>query len=151
MSTPPAPDEPLQFDEAEYGAEAPVGLSCSTCSTPIQDHYYETAGQVVCESCRGRIEAAYLGGSRFGRLAKAAIFGSFAAALGAILYYIIVQATGYNIGLVAIVVGLMVGAAVRSGSGARGGWGYQLLALFLTYSAIAGMLAPLVFADFREM
>ena len=48
------------------------------------------------------------------------------------------KATGYEIGLVAIVVGLLVGGAVRKGSGARGGWFYQLMAVALTYAAISG-------------
>ena len=50
--------------------------------------------------------------------------------------------TGLNIGLVAVVVGLMVGGAVKAASGNRGGRFYQLLAVFLTYSAIAAMHVP---------
>ena len=36
----------------------------------------------------------------------------------------------------------MVGGAVKAGSGNRGGRFYQLMALFLTYSAIVAMLVP---------
>jgi hypothetical protein len=36
----------------------------------------------------------------------------------------------------------MVGGAVRTGSGERGGRIYQFLAVFLTYSAIVGMFLP---------
>ena len=81
-------------------------------------------------------------GSRLGRGIKAVLFGTIAAALGAILYYAIMRITGLNIGLVAVVVGLMVGGAVKAGSGNRGGRFYQLLAVFLTYSAIAAMYIP---------
>ncbi len=58
------------------------------------------------------------------------------------IYYAIIRTTGWNIGIVAVLIGLMVGGAVRKGSGNRGGLGYQLLAVFLTYSAIAAMLLP---------
>ncbi len=150
MSTPPASDEPLQFDEADYGAESPVGLACGACAAPIRECYYETAGKVVCEPCRGRIEAALQGGSRLARLFKATALGTIAAAVGAGLYYAIVRLTDYNIGIIAIVIGVMVGGAVRAGSGGRGGRLYQFLALFLTYTAIAGMLAPFLVADVME-
>ena len=151
MSTPPAPDEPLQFDEADFGTEAPLGPACSICRAPIADRYYEVSGQVVCEPCRDRMEATTRGGSRAVRLFKATAFGLVAAALGAVLYYAIVRATDMNFGLVAVVVGLMVGGAVRSGSGHRGGWGYQLLAVGLTYLAIAGMIAPFLISSLAEL
>jgi hypothetical protein len=76
---------------------------------------------------------------------KASSLGTVAAIAGAILYFLIVRATHINFGLVSIVVGFMVGSAVRHGSGNRGGTSYQLLALFLTYCAIALMLLLGVF------
>ena len=45
------------------------------------------------------------------------------------------QILGWGIALV--LVGLMVGVAVRNASRGRGGLAYQALAIFLTYSAIA--------------
>jgi hypothetical protein len=95
----------------------------------------------VCAACRDKIEAMFHQCSPLGRGIKAIVFGTIGAALGAILYYAIMQITGWNIGLVAVVVGLMVGGAVRAGSGNRGGLFYQLIAVFLTYSAIAAMFA----------
>ena len=73
---------------------------------------------------------------------KAFLFGSIAATVGAAVYRMILFGTGWNIGLVAVVVGYMVGGAVRTGSGERGGRFYQFLAVFLTYSAIVGMFVP---------
>lgn len=136
----------LQFEEAEFPAETGAvqehRTHCSACSTAIPDVYYEANGKVVCSSCRDKIEAALSQGSRLGRVVKACGFGTIAAAIGAILYYAIMRITGLNIGLVAVVVGLMVGGAVKAGSGSRGGRFYQLLAVFLTYSAIAAMYIP---------
>ena len=54
-----------------------------------------------------------------------------------LLDFAVLALTGYEIGLIAILVGLLVGGVVRKGSEGHGGWAYQTLAIFLTYSAIA--------------
>jgi hypothetical protein len=151
MSIPHDPPQPehneLQFDQAEFAAGSDAAhqtaaTTCTACKLPIQDAYYETGGKIVCEPCRGRLEAAFYRGSRAKRALKAFVFGCVGAGIGAVIYYGITQLTGLNIGLVAIVVGLLVGGAVKAGSGNRGGRFYQFLAVFLTYSAIAAMYIP---------
>jgi len=57
---------------------------------------------------------------------------------GAILYFAVAKITGYEIGLISIVVGLLVGKAVKMGAGGRGGWRYQALAIALCYLSISG-------------
>jgi hypothetical protein len=91
------------------------------------------------------------GGSRLARVMKATALGSVAAMVGAALYYAFVRLTHINLGLVAVVLGLMVGGAIRKGSGNRGGKFYQLLAVFLAYSAIVGMDAPLVIEGLKQV
>jgi hypothetical protein len=149
-NTPENPDEHMQFEQAEYAAAdaAQASSTCTLCKLPIADTYYETGGKILCAGCRDRVEAAYRGGSPFGRASKALAFGTAAAAAGAVLYYLIIRMTGYNIGLVAIVVGFMVGRGVRTGSGNRGGRFYQFLALFLTYCAISAMHIPYILEAF---
>jgi hypothetical protein len=78
------------------------------------------------------------------RFARALGLGTAAAVLGAGVYFGIEALTGYEFGLVAIVVGLLVGSAVRKGSNGRGGWRYQALAMFLTYSAVVATDSSLV-------
>ncbi len=136
-----AEGEELQFDQAEY-ATTPAGPICGGCNQPIIDDYYEINGKIICPTCRHQIEASFRGGSRLVRVLKAFSLGTVGAIAGAVLYYTIVRVTNWNIGLVSVLVGFMVGGAVRRGSGNRGGRFYQFLALFLTYSAIAAMLAP---------
>jgi hypothetical protein len=63
---------------------------------------------------------------------------------GFAIYFGVLKATGYEIGLISIVVGLLVGGAVRKGAGGRGGWVYQLLAVFLTYTAIVASYTAVV-------
>jgi hypothetical protein len=134
----------LQFDQAEYATPVPAGPSCGFCKRPIDDAYYELSGKVICATCRQRVEAAFRGGSPVARVILALVFGSAAGLAGAMLYYAIIRVTGLNIGLVAVVVGFLVGAAVRKGTGNRGGQFYQLLAVFLTYSAIVAMYVPIL-------
>ena len=143
MSQPQEPGEaqagPLQFDRAEFAEEPPGGPYCRVCREPLRDVYYDVGGNVVCPSC---LEKHARPGSRLGRGLKALLYGSVAAAVGAAIYRMILFGTGWNFSLVAILVGYMVGGAVKTGSGERGGRIYQLLAVFLTYSALVGMFLP---------
>jgi hypothetical protein len=67
---------------------------------------------------------------------RAVVFGVAAALLGAGMYFGFSALTGWELGLIAIVVGFLVGHAVKKGGRGRGGPAYQALAIFLTYSAI---------------
>jgi hypothetical protein len=62
----------------------------------------------------------------------------------------VLAATGYEIGLIAILVGFMVGWAVRRGAGGLGGRRYQLLALTLTYLAIGATYVPLAMRQLAD-
>ena len=136
-------DAGLQFERAERAAPS-GGAACAFCKQPISSSYYEVNGQVACQRCRGQILAAWNKGSPGRRFAKALGLGAVAAAVGAGVYFGIEALTGYEFGLVAIVVGLLVGGAVRKGSNGRGGWRYQALAMFLTYSAIVATDSSLI-------
>jgi hypothetical protein len=136
----------LQFEKAEFAGGATQ--TCTACSAGIHGEYYTINAQAVCPPCRNRASAP---GSGIARFVKAAAFGAVAAALGAGIYWAILALTGYEIGLISILVGFMVGAAVRAGSEQRGGWLYQLLAIFLTYTAIVSAYVPLVVKGFNEM
>jgi hypothetical protein len=146
--------ESLQFDHADFTAapaSAPVtaaapvstALTCAGCGQPIEDAYFEIQGHVVCGRCRDNVIARFTGGPEGARFARAALYGIGAAVAGAALCLLVRVVMGTLIWLVYIVAGYMVGAAVRKGSGARGGWRYQVLAAFLTYSAIVLWTVPL--------
>ncbi|WP_375742544.1 hypothetical protein NR800_26460 [Corallococcus interemptor] len=143
---PPASDEAsLQFDRAEF-TEAPSAPKCSFCQRAIKSVYYDLNTRLLCPECREQVEAELTGGSKSKRALKAAVFGFGAAIAGALVYWV-VGLTGYNIGLIAILVGWMVGTAVFKGSESRGGWFYQALAVGLTYFAVAASLAPDVYKE----
>ncbi len=70
-------------------------------------------------------------------MAQAALFGLGAAVLGSVIFYGVTALTGYELGLIGVLVGYLVGKAVRKGSGSTGGLQYQVLAIVLTYISIA--------------
>ncbi len=110
----------LQFDQAEYETPEAAEPTCTACKNPIEETYYEANGAMVCASCRESIEAAMTGGSRLGRFVKATIFGAIAALVGFLIYYGVMKITGYELALISILVGLLVGGAVPRARGIGG-------------------------------
>lgn len=80
-----------------------------------------------------------------GAFPRAALAGLGAAAVGAGIYIAVRYATGYQVGLISILVGFLVGRAVHWGSRGRGGWPYQALAMVLTYLAIVSIYVPILY------
>jgi len=96
-----------------------------------------------CPSCRAAAGAEC--GTPASRALRALVLGSAAAILSAATWYAVIVWTGRELGLLAVGVGLLVGAAVRRGSFRRGGWRYQALAMALTYLAIVTAYVPILF------
>ncbi len=130
-----------RFDRAEFEYPS-LSPQCARCSRPLQAFYFDANGAAVCEACGHALEAESTAGSGVARVAGAVAAGAAAAVLGTLIYYAVALITGYQFGLIAIVVGYGVGAAVRWGSRARGGWRYQALAMLLTYLAMVGVHTP---------
>ena len=65
--------------------------------------------------------------------------------------YVIMLKTGYEIALVAILVGFIVGKAVRAGSGGGGGRAYQVLAVALTYCSIVSSYVPRILDEVSKL
>jgi hypothetical protein len=139
-ATPVSSTEGLRFDEPAAGAGAP---NCGRCQAAIADAYYEVNGHVVCAGCKAALEQS-AAGSGASRILRATAFGLGGAIVGAGVYYAILAVTGYEIGLVAIAVGWLVGRGVQKGSDGRGGWAYQALAVGLTYLAIVSTYVPFI-------
>lgn len=135
-ATSPEP-EGLQFDHAEFeNPNTATSVACGACGKSIDDQYHEINGVIVCERCRDRIERQLRGGSGFLRFLKAIVLGSAAALVCAAIYFAVMHFLPIPAGLISILCGYLVGMAVRKGSGDRGGWIYQILAIVLTYLTI---------------
>jgi hypothetical protein len=147
--TPAAPATgALQFDTAEPSA-ATTSRSCTACRRPIEGEYHMANMHVVCTPCRGALEAEPQG-SRTGRVGRALLFGAGAAVAGSLLYFVVFAVTKWEFGLIAVLVGWMVGRAVSKGSERRGGWVYQTMAMGLTYVAISTSYIPQVVDVWRQ-
>jgi hypothetical protein len=141
----------LRFDKADVTEVSAGTLACHLCNRQLHDTYFEVSGQPTCERCRYDVENEWTRGSGVGRFARAVLGGGFAGMIGAGLYYAVLALTGYEVGLVAIVVGFLVGFGVRWGSRGQGGWPYQVLAVAITYASIVSTYVPFVIEEIQKM
>jgi hypothetical protein len=151
-SVSPDPAKPsLQFDTAEFAdAESQSHeLSCTACRRPVAESYFEVGGQKMCPSCKDAFVNAR-SGSGVAAFFRAWLYGALAGIAGCGLYYAVLALSGYEVGLIAIVVGLMVGFAVRNGSRARGGWLYQAMAMIITYGSIVTSYVPQIVSEINK-
>jgi len=150
-----SPDsQPLQLDRVEPGeggaASTPMALPCSRCGTAISDAYFEVNGAATCRSCHARLVAERAGGVPILRFLGAFGLGSIAAVIGFLVYWAVLAWTGYEVALISILVGLLVGVGVKLGSRGRGGWLYQLMAVALTYVSICASYVPVMISQMEE-
>lgn len=133
----PPPPESLQFTRAELaGAPGTNRPRCVACKSTLDDTYFHAHGRQVCPACARRMES-HQQAPPAHSLLKSALYGGAAALAGCILFAAIEIATGWQIGIIAILVGYMVGKAIRQASGGLGGRPQQILAVLLTYFAIS--------------
>jgi hypothetical protein len=155
MDSNPGGPPPLQFDTAvpsiaPSGVITAQGVTCAVCQRAVSDEYFDVNGQSVCDGCRTQLAQLAQTPRSWGLFVKAGLFGLVAAILGAILYYAVIAITDFEIGIVAIAIGFMVGWAIRRATANRGGRRYQVLALVLTYWAVGLAYTPLTFQQLVE-
>ena len=142
--TDPSVTPAVQFTKAEYADPGAATATCALCQHAVGDRYFEVNGQTTCEACAEQVRQAHGVRPGVGGFARAVIAGIAAGAAGALLYYGVLALTGYEFGLIAVVVGYMVGRAVHWGSSGRGGALYQTTAVALTYLAIVTCYVPFI-------
>jgi hypothetical protein len=147
-------DTELQFDrvvtESTPDATArELTVVCTACHAAIPTEYFQINGKVFCGRCRRIVESVAETPGGIGPLATAGLFGLAAGIAGAAIYYGVIAIAHLEIGIVAILIGYMVGYAVRRGARARGGLRFQILAVALTYVSVAFAYTPLVFQQAR--
>jgi hypothetical protein len=138
----------LQFDRVitESTSSAPPStpaVVCAVCQTPIETEYFDVNRSILCNGCR-RVAESAAETPGIVPLMTAGVYGLVAGVLGAVVYYAVIAIAHLEIGIVAILIGYMVGYAVRTGARGRGALRFQVLAVALTYASIALAYAPIV-------
>jgi hypothetical protein len=131
----------LQFDRAE--PQGPSGPTvCAACRRPIADLCYTARSSRICGDCKSAYDQQLGSVPAATRFIRASLFGLAGAVVGAVINYMVTVKGGWGSGLISLLIGYLVGTGVRKGSGNRGGWRYQTLAMALTYLSIIGMFVP---------
>ncbi|MEM7184750.1 MAG: hypothetical protein AAF518_27900 [Spirochaetota bacterium] len=131
----------LNLEHAEFSEEI-AEVTCVSCVATIESTYYTVNDNVLCENCKEVLETGLSEKTTKSMVFKAILFGLPVALVGTAIYYAISAITGYEFGLVAILVGFMVGHAVKKGGEDKGGWLFQTIAILLTYLSISFTYVP---------
>lgn len=134
----------LQFDHVAPTEGAGSTVTCALCKGSVRNEYYDVQGAPTCVLCTHKVQRGLAGGPGPFAFGRALLMGSGAAVLGAIIYYAVIAITNFEIGLVAILIGWLVGRAVRRASRNYGGRRFQLLAVALTYLAVGLAYTPFI-------
>ena len=135
-------DETLSFhdDQAETGP-----VTCSRCETALSE-YWSVDGAVCCERCKDELVAELTSpDGATARFGKAFAFGLAGMIAGALVWYAVAKFADLQLGLIAILLGWLVGKGIHYGSEKRGGIGYQVMAVVITYLGIGAASVPFVF------
>lgn len=132
----------IDFEQAEY-TEAPGMPDCGGCGKPLQAAYYSVNGAATCAGCLQEVQAA-----QQGSFFKALGLGLVAGAVGALIYYGIREISGYDLALITIGLGIVVGIAVRKGAGAKQSVMYRLMAVALAWTAMCATYVPQLAREF---
>lgn len=132
-------DHALDFEHAQYAGQAPVGLTCTTCGSAPKGNYYSVNGATTCVACLETLQA-----NQQGSFVKALGMGLLAGGVGALVYYGIRAATGYDLAIITIALGVIVGIAVRRGAGARRSILYRLMALGIAWVSMCVTYVPMI-------
>jgi len=137
----PPPVEEIQFRQAEPLEGQTAARRCRSCKEAIYSTYFQAQGLDVCPVCAERLKAG-LQAPPAHSLAKATLYGGGAALAGCAIYATVAIVTGMELALIAILIGIMVGKAIRHASHGLGGTPQQILAVVLTYFAITTSYIP---------
>jgi hypothetical protein len=118
------------------GGNAPTAIPCANCKADITTEYFLAGEHKICGGCRAGLSQVPQGavGTALLRATGLGLAGVVGAAA---LWAGVVVVTNYNIGLFPIVVGLIVGLAVKRGASGHRGWMFQTLAMVLTFLSLS--------------
>ena len=135
----------LQFQTAEF-----LGRKCTLCQSGIDQTYYQIQGRDACPACAEAQVQLQNQTDSADKTMRALLWGSGAALLGA-AGFAIVAMIGLRLAILSIGVGWLVGRAIKKGTAGYSSRKYQVMAVVLTYLAIATSYVPLVMSAMARM
>ena len=121
---------------------------CTLCNHVLGINYYRINGAVACDGCAFRERQAQP--SSHANYVRALLFGIGGSILGLIAYATFTIVTEIEIGFMSLLVGFLVGKAMKMGSKGSGGSRYQITAIALTYAAVSLSAIPVGFAQIAK-
>jgi len=91
---------------------------------------------ILCANCASTVEQALEAETKDPNLPVAILLGIVAAIAGGLIWYAIVALTNYQLGIVAVGIGYLVGVAVLFGAGKKRGPALQAIAVVITLIAM---------------
>jgi hypothetical protein len=134
------PPEQLQFRRAQHEFD-PNARVCVMCKQTIAGDFYQANGNNLCATCAPALESRQQAPPTSSML-PAVLYGGGAAIAGSVIYATVAIVLHLEIGLIALLIGYMVGKAIRHASHGLGGRPQQILAVVLTYFAITISYIP---------
>ena len=133
-----SPTDGLQFQTAEF-----AGRKCTVCNSVIGDAYYQIQGRDACPTCAQVRLTSQNATDSGGKMLKALLWGGGAAVLGSAAYAAVAM-MGVQLAILSIGIGWLVGTAIKKGTEGHTSRKYQVIAVVLTYLAIATSYIPVV-------
>jgi hypothetical protein len=136
--------ETLQFQKAVTAEETTAASPecCIKCGQAIVGPYFWLNGEKTCSPCGVALQAEQKS-IRLPSLFKSFLWGTGAALAGTVLYATITIVTGFQIAFISILIGYLVGKAIRRACHGRGGRPQQIMAVLLTYCSITFSYIPI--------
>jgi hypothetical protein len=128
------------FERAQFDDPRSSTIVCRLCDSAPGASYYSLNGHNVCPTCLDGARA----GQKKSSFLKALALGIAAGAVGAVVYYGIRLATGYDLALITILLGSIVGVAVRRGAGGSQSALYRVMAVAIAWIAMSSTYVPLL-------
>jgi hypothetical protein len=118
---------------------------CSNCSNPIntKSEFFKLKpdknsvySAYLCPNCLNQAEESIKNETQNPNIPVALLLGLAGAAAGAVVWYLIVRLTGWQIGFAALLIGWLTGKAVVFGAGRKRGVPLQIISIVLTLIAM---------------
>jgi hypothetical protein len=117
--------------------------TCSVCAAEIQEGQgvllqgkRNSPHVTVCANCADEMDRTLKAETESSNLAGALVLGLIAAAVSSLIWYGVVVISEYQVGLIAILVGWLVGQGVMLGAGRKRGAPLQIMSVVITLVAM---------------